>query len=82
VTISVLSSPRSDLRAEYVTALWTLVSIGAERGDPLLDTGIGELQINEQAAHLFDLFDPFLLASWALFAFGADDSVGASCRSF
>jgi len=81
MTVSVLSSRRSGLRAEYVAALSTLVSVGVELGDPLLDTGSEELQINQQAAHLLEFIDTFLLASWASFAFDVDDSVRASIRS-
>ena len=64
-----------------MAALSTLVSVGMELGDPLLDTGSGEFQINQEAAHLLELIDTFLLASWASFAFDVNDSVGASIRS-
>ena len=64
-----------------MAALSTLVSVGMELGDPLLDTGSGELQINQEVAHLLELIDTFLLASWASFAFNVKDSVGASIRS-
>jgi hypothetical protein len=47
-----------------VTALSTLILIGVDLGDPLLDTGSGELQIEEQATSLFDLLDTLLPASW------------------
>src|SRR5437870_5347330 len=55
MTVSVWLSPRSDFRPEYVTALSALVSIGAKLGDPFLDSGSGELQINQQAAQLLGL---------------------------
>ena len=65
-----------------MTALSTLVLIGVELGDPLLDTGSGEFQINQQATSLLDLLDTLLAASWTSFAFVVDDSVGVSLRAF
>ena len=64
-----------------MAALSTLVSVGMELGDPLLDTGSRELQINQEVAHLLELIDTFFLASWASFALDVKDSVGASIRS-
>ena len=64
-----------------MAALSAFVSIGLELDDPFLDTGSGELQINQQPAQLFDLLDIFLLASRTSFAFDVDDLVRANIRS-
>ena len=64
-----------------MTAFSTPVSIGVELSNPLLDTGLGELQINQQATQLLDLLNTFLLASWASYAFDVNDSVGTNLRS-
>jgi hypothetical protein len=53
-----------------------------EPGNPLLDTGSEELQINQQATSLLDLLDTLFPASWTSFAFDVDDSVGVSLRAF
>jgi hypothetical protein len=53
-----------------------------EPGNPLLDTGSGEFQINQQATSLLDLLDTLFPASWTSFAFDVDDSVGVSLRAF
>jgi hypothetical protein len=65
-----------------VTAFSTLVLIGVELSDPLLDTGSGEFQINQRATSLIDLLDTLLAASWTSFAFVVDDAVGVSLRAF
>ena len=64
-----------------MATLSALVSIGLELDDPFLDTGSGELQINQQPAQLFDLLDIFLLASRTSFAFHVDNLVRANIRS-
>jgi hypothetical protein len=65
-----------------VTAFSTLILIGVELSDPLLDTGSGEFQINQRATSLIDLLDTLLAASWTSFAFVVDDAVGVSLRAF
>jgi hypothetical protein len=81
MTISIWSSPRKSLRIEYIAALSALVSVGVELGNPLLDPGSEELQINQQATPLLDLIDTLLVATWTSFAFDVDDFVGMSLRA-
>jgi hypothetical protein len=65
-----------------VTAPSALVSIGLNPGNPPLDTGFGEFQIEKPATHLLDFLDTALSTCWTSLAFDVDDSVGASRRSF
>jgi len=65
-----------------MATLQTLVPIPAEVGYPLFDTGLGEFQIYKHTAHLLNLFDTFLPASWASFGFNTDNLIGGSLRMF